>query len=68
MNLLHMSFAGGMMVAVILLIRWVLQHRLHRSVLLTLWLAVVIRLMIPLRIQFSFSVFNLLHLQSCLRI
>ena len=59
MNLLHMSFAGAMMIAVILLIRLCLQHRLHRTVLLVLWLAAVLRLMVPLRIPFRYSVFNL---------
>ena len=53
MNLLHMSFAGAMMIVVILLIRLCLQHRLHRTVLLVLWLVV------PLRIPFRYSVFNL---------
>ena len=43
MNLLHMSFAGAMMIAVILLIRLCLQHRLHRTGLLVLWLAAVLR-------------------------
>ncbi len=60
MDLLHMSLAGGMMILVIALFRAALQHRVHRTVLVVLWIAAALRLLLPVKISSSVSIFNLL--------
>ena len=52
-TLLHMSFAGGAFIALIALVRAVLQHRLSRRLLPILWLLAALRLLLPVFIQTS---------------
>ena len=59
MTLLQMSLAGGLLIAVICVLRLLLQHRLHRSVLLALWTLAILRLLVPVFISSELSVFNL---------
>ena len=59
MTLLQMSLAGGLLIAVICVLRLLLQHRLHRSVLLALWILAILRLLVPVFISSELSVFNL---------
>lgn len=59
MTLLQMSLAGGLLIAVICVLRLLLQHRLHRSVLLALWALAILRLLVPVFISSELSVFNL---------
>lgn len=47
MMLLRMSVAGALLIAVIAAVRALLQHRLHRRVLLVLWAVAVLRLLVP---------------------
>lgn len=59
MTLLQMSLAGGLLIAVVCLLRLLLQHRLHRSVLLALWTLAILRLLVPVFVSSELSVFNL---------
>ena len=59
MTLLQMSLAGGLLIAVICVLHLLLQHRLHRSVLLALWILAILRLLVPVFISSELSVFNL---------
>lgn len=59
MTLLQMSLAGGLLIAVICVLRLLLQHRLHRSVLLSLWTLAILRLLVPVFVSSELSVFNL---------
>lgn len=59
MTLPRMSLAGGLLIAVICVLRLVLQHRLHRSVLLALWALAIVRLLVPVFVSSELSVFNL---------
>ena len=59
MTLLQMSLAGGLLIAVICVLRLLLQHRLHRSVLLALWTLAILRLLVPVFVSSELSVFNL---------
>ena len=59
MTLLQMSLAGGLLIAVICVLRLLLQHRLHRSVLLALWALAILRLLVPVFVSSELSVFNL---------
>ena len=58
MTLLQMSLAGGLLIAVICVLRLLLQHRLHRSVLLALWALAILRLLVPVFVSSELSVFN----------
>ncbi len=57
--LLQMSFAGGMLIAAIALLRLFLQKYVHRSVLLLLWFLAVARLLVPILPPSETSVYNL---------
>lgn len=57
--LLQMSFAGGMLIAVIALLRLFLQKYVHRSVFLLLWFLAVVRLLVPILPPSEASIYNL---------
>lgn len=57
--LLYMSLSGGLMIALILLLRALLQHRVHRRVWLLLWAVAVLRLLLPISVASPTSFFNL---------
>lgn len=59
-TLLTMSVTGGMMILVIVLLRLLLQNRLHRTVLLVLWLLAALRLLVPAFAASPISIYNLL--------
>ncbi len=50
-ELLQMSLTGGVLIAVVFLARLLLQHRIHRSILLLLWGIVLLRLLVPVFVQ-----------------
>lgn len=52
-TLLHMSFAGGAFIALIALVRALLQHKLSRRLLPILWLLAAFRLLVPVFIHTS---------------
>ena len=56
---LNVLLAGGLLIAVICVLRLLLQHRLHRSVLLALWTLAILRLLVPVFVSSELSVFNL---------
>ena len=60
MSLLAMSIQGGVMVAVITLLRAVTLHRVPKRTFLILWGAVLARLLIPFSLPSGFSIYSLL--------
>lgn len=61
MNLLQMSVTGGIMIAVVTVIRAVLMHRVPKRTFFILWGIVLARLLIPFSIPSIFSVYTLLE-------
>ena len=59
--LFGMSVRGGVMIAVIALLRWALQHRVRRGVWLAAWAIAVLRLLVPFSVASPASVYNLLR-------
>lgn len=57
-TLMTVSLIGGMMILVITGLRALLQNRLHRTVFLLLWLLVAVRLVVPMVIPSTASVYN----------
>lgn len=60
-NLLQMSFAGGIMIIVVVLLRAVLIHRLPKRTFLILWSIVLCRLLIPYSLKSSVSIYTFLQ-------
>lgn len=60
--LLKTSFAGSLLVGLILLIRFIFRNRLGAKWTYLLWFLLIIRLMMPIAPESSLSIFNLLHL------
>lgn len=58
MTILRMSFLSGVLIAVIVILRAALLHRLPKWMFSTLWGAALFRLLIPLSIPTRFSVFR----------
>lgn len=58
-TLLQMSFAGGLLIAAVAVLRLFLQKYIHRSVFLLLWFLAVVRLLVPMITPSPLSVFNL---------
>lgn len=58
MEILRLSLYGSVMIAVILLLRALLQHRVHRRVWLYLWALAALRLMIPVTVPSKLSIYN----------
>lgn len=63
-TLLAMSITGGIMILAIVLLRLLLQNRLHRTVLLMLWLLAALRLIVPVFSASPTSIYNLLPAQE----
>lgn len=59
MNLLQMSFSGGILILVIVLIRTIAGSRLPKRALLALWAVALLRLMIPFSLPSVFSFYSL---------
>lgn len=60
MSLLQMSFSGGIMILVVIVIRMILIHQLPKKTFLALWFVCILRLLIPFSIPSAFSVYTLL--------
>lgn len=61
MNLLQMSFAGGILVVVIVVLRAISIHRLPKKTFLILWGLVLCRLLIPYSVSSGVSVYRLVQ-------
>ena len=59
-NLLSVSMIGSVMILVIILLRALLQNRLHRTVFLLLWLLTALRLAVPVMTSSTASIYNFL--------
>lgn len=59
MNLLQMSFSGGILILVIVLIRIIAGSRLPKRAFLALWAVALLRLMIPFSLPSAFSFYSL---------
>ena len=60
MSLLQMSFAGGVMILAITVIRTLAINRLPKKTFLALWGIAVVRLLLPFSFPSVFSVYSLL--------
>lgn len=60
MTLFQMSLSGGVMIAVIALLRTVLLNRLPKGTLRLLWIVVLLRLLIPVTMPSTASVYSML--------
>ena len=60
MSLLQMSFAGGVMILAITVIRTLAINRLPKKTFLVLWGTAVVRLLLPFSFPSAFSVYSLL--------
>lgn len=61
MNLLEMSFSGMILILAIVIIRPIFINRLPKKTFWLLWNIVLLRLLVPFRIPFEFSVYSLLN-------
>lgn len=59
MNLLQMSFSGGILILIIVLIRTIAGSRLPKRAFLALWAVALLRLMIPFSLPSAFSFYSL---------
>lgn len=60
MSLLQMSFSGGIMIFVVIVIRMFMIHRLPKKTFLVLWFVCILRLLIPFSVPSAFSVYTFL--------
>lgn len=60
MSLLQMSFAGGVMILAVIVIRALVINLLPKKTFGALWGIVVVRLLIPFSVPSMFSVYSLL--------
>ncbi len=60
MNLLKMSFSGGILILVIMVIRAVAKNRLPKRAFLILWAITFLRLLIPFSVPAVFSAYSLI--------
>ena len=67
MSLLQMSFSGGIMILVALLIRVIMIHQLPKKTFLALWFVCILRLLIPFSIPSACSVYTLLTKRPIVR-
>lgn len=58
LSLLEMSFAGGLFIAVIVILRAVAGNRLPKEIILTLWVVAGLRLLLPFAIPSPTSVYT----------
>ncbi len=61
---LYMSFSGGVLALVVLCLKAVFRNRIPAYIWLILWLLVAVRLLLPVKIESSLSLFNLDLLQK----
>lgn len=61
MNLLKMSFSGGIMVLVIIILRCILLKRLPKKVFLVLWGIALIRLLVPYSVPSVLSIYSVIN-------
>ncbi len=59
MNLLQMSFSGGILILVIVLIRTIAGSRLPKRAFLALWAVALLRLLLPFSLPSAFSFYSL---------
>lgn len=64
MNLLKMSFFGGILILVIIIIRAIAGNRLPKRTFLILWAIAFLRLLIPFSVPAVFSVYSLIGQNS----
>ncbi len=60
MSFLQMSFQGTVLILVILILRFLLMHKLPKKTFLLLWAVVLFRLLIPVSVPSALSVYSLL--------
>ncbi len=60
MSLLQMSFSGGIMILVVIVIRSLTIHALPKKTFLALWFVCILRLLIPFSIPSAFSAYTFL--------
>lgn len=60
MNLLKMSFSGGILILVIIMIRAAAKNRLPKRLFLILWTVALLRLLIPFSVPAVFSAYSLI--------
>lgn len=64
MSLLQMSFAGGVMILAVIVIRALTINLLPKKTFGMLWGIVVVRLLIPFSVSSTFSVYSLLGVHA----
>lgn len=64
MNLLKMSFSGGILILVIIIIRSIAKNRLPKRAFLILWAIAFLRLLIPFSLPAVFSAYSLIGQNS----
>ncbi len=64
MSLLQMSFAGAVMILVTILVRAIAIHKLPKRTFLILWGLIVLRLLLPISIPSTFSVYTVVGKQA----
>lgn len=64
MNLLKMSFSGGILILVIIIIRAIAKNRLPKRAFLILWAIAFIRLLLPFSVPAVFSAYSLMGQNS----
>lgn len=66
MNLLQMSFSGGILILVIVLLRMIAGSRLPKRAFLVLWAVALLRLLIPFSLPTAFSFYSLVEQNASL--
>ena len=61
MSLLQMSFAGGVLIFVVLILRTIFINRMPKKTFLALWWVVLLRLLLPFAIPSGFSVYTMVR-------
>lgn len=64
MNLLKMSFSGGILILVIIIIRAIAKNRLPKRAFLILWAIAFLRLLLPFSVPAVFSAYSLIGQNS----
>lgn len=61
MGLLQMSFSGGILILVVLILRGFFIHKLPKKTFLALWWVVLLRLLLPVAVPSAFSAYSLVN-------
>ena len=64
MSLLEMSFAGGMVILAVIVLRALAVHRLPRAMFTALWAVAVLRLLVPVTVPSAVSVYGWLERET----